>query len=41
MQRHAIRRAPGLFAASFLLVVAAIVWQTAHAQDAGARAVPT
>jgi hypothetical protein len=41
MQRHAIRRAPGLIAASFLLVGAAIGWQTAHAQDAAVRAVPT
>ena len=30
-----------LIAASFLLVGAAIGWQTAHAQDAAVRAVPT
>ena len=42
MQRHAIRRAPGLLAASFLFVGAAVAWQSAHAQDAaGVRAVPT
>src|SRR4051794_5772036 len=42
MQRHAIRRAqPALLAASFLFVGAAVAWQSAHAQDASVRAVPT
>src|SRR5512132_4217385 len=41
MQSHAIRRAPALIAASVLFVGAAIAWQSAHAQDASVRAVPT
>jgi hypothetical protein len=41
MQRHAIRRAPGLLGASFLFVGLAIAYQSAHAQDASVRAVPT
>ena len=41
MHRHAIRRAPGLLGASFLFVGLAIAYQSAHAQDAGVRAVPT
>jgi len=41
MQSHAIRRAHGYIAASFLFAGLAVAWQSAHAQDAAVRAVPT
>jgi hypothetical protein len=41
MQSHAIRRAHGYIAASFLFAGLAVAWQSAHAQDASVQAVPT